>query len=60
MPKFKFGVHVPNSPRDTIGLDKIKNDNLLEGVMDKEIGSTNTFKIFVILEENEHITERYK
>ena len=60
MPKFKLGVHVPHNPKDTVRLDKVNNDNLLEGAMDKEIGSINTFKIFIILEENEHIPTGYK
>ena len=60
MPKYKFGVHVPHNPRDALRLDKVNNDNLWEGAMDKEIGSINTFKTFIILEENEHIPEGYK
>ena len=52
IPKFKFGVHVPNNPRDAMTLNKLNNDNLWEGAMDKEIGSINTFKTFIILEEN--------
>ena len=60
MPKFKFVVHVPYNPRDALRLDKVNNDNLWEGAMDKEIGSINTFKTFIILEENEHISEVYK
>ena len=55
MPKFKFGVHVPNNPTDAIRLDKTNNDDLWKVTMDKEIGSINTFETFVILEEKDHI-----
>ena len=60
MPKFKFGVQVPHNPSDAIRLDKVNNDNLWERAIDKEVGSINTFKTFIILEENENIPEGYK
>lgn len=60
MPKFKFGVQVPYNPSDAIRLDKVNNDNLWEGAIDKEVGSINTFKTFIILEEDKPVPEGYK
>ena len=60
MPKFKFGVQVLHNPSDAIRLDKVNNDNLWEGAIDKEVGSIKTFKTFIILEENKHVPEGCK
>lgn len=60
MSKFKFGVQVPTNPKHAIRLNEVNKDDLWKGVMDKEIGSINTFKRFAILEENEYILEGYK
>lgn len=60
MPKFKFGLQVPNDPAHVIKLDNMNQDNQWSGAMNTEIGFTNDFEMFIILEDHQHAPTGYK
>ncbi len=47
--KYKFGIQVPDNPRNAYLLDKVNGDNQWADAISKELDELDKFKVFRIL-----------